>query len=181
MSNARLRFIALFMPAAALFAGGPARATGEPAGGSHRVSAISPAVDQSSFLGEWELDLTRMPDTYGPPPKRVVYTFEDAGADQWRTKIDIAAADGSVRHVAIRYRRDGQMVPGEGDAGAGETAAVNAPAPNVLVMSLANNKILESVRVYAVSDDGREMTESAAAVTAAGAPFVRNFHFKRLR
>ena len=25
----------------------------------------------SPFLGQWELDLTRMPDTYGPPPKRV--------------------------------------------------------------------------------------------------------------
>jgi hypothetical protein len=178
MSYAHSRFTALVLPAVAavLIVGGNAFANSD-----HPTSAAAPAADQSPFLGEWELDLTRMPDSYGPPPKRVVYTFEDVGADQWRTTIDIAAADGSARHVAIRYRRDGQMVLGEGDAADGETAAVNAPAPNVLVMSLANNKILESVRVYAISADGREMTESAADVSAAGAPFVRNFHFRRTR
>jgi hypothetical protein len=53
--------------------------------------------------------------------------------------------------------------------------------PNVLVMSLAKNKTLGSVRVYVVSADGREMTESAANVNAAGEPFVRNFHFTRVR
>jgi hypothetical protein len=37
------------------------------------------------------------------------------------------------------------------------------------------------VRTYAISADGKEMTESAADVNEAGEPFVRNFHFKRVR
>ena len=32
----------------------------------------------SPFFGEWELDLTRMPGSYGPPPKRVLYGFRDS-------------------------------------------------------------------------------------------------------
>lgn len=180
MSYSPLRFSALLLHAAvALIVGGEAFASGK-AVRSQPAGVASPVTAQSPFLGKWELDLTRMPDSYGPAPKKVIYTFEDVGSDQWRTKIDITASDGGIRHIAVQYRRDGQMVQGEGDSTDGESAAVNAPAPNVLVMSLANNKSLESVRVYAVSADGQEMTESAADVTAEGVPFVRNFHFKRL-
>ena len=66
----------------------------------------TPSTETSSaFLGRWELDLTRLPDTYGPPPKRVTYSFEDVGNGQWLTRIDISAPDASVRHVVLRYRR----------------------------------------------------------------------------
>jgi hypothetical protein len=170
-SHPRFRALLPAAAVAALIVGGQAIAQpGHP-----------PAAGQSPFLGEWELDLTRMPDSYGPPPKRVTYTFEDAGSGQWRTKIDITAPDDSVRHMAVRYRRDGKMAPGEGDTSEADSAAVNSPAPDVLVMSLSKNKVLGSVRVYAVSADGKEMTESAANVDGTGAPFVRNFHFRRVR
>lgn len=168
MSYLHRRLCALIYPAAALFLNGQAMA---------QTAAPPP----SSFLGTWELDLSRMPADYGPPPRRVLYTFEEAGAGQWRTKIDITAQDGGVRHMAVQYRRDGRMAPGEGDTGEADSAAFNSPAPDVLVMSLAKDKRLGSVRVYALSADGREMTESAANVNGDGAPFVRNFHFTRLR
>jgi hypothetical protein len=196
MSYLYPRFGALLLHAAALVAGGqafaqpgdrscatPAATAGSPGSANGcRVTARAPlTTEQSPFLGEWELDLTRMPDTYGTYPKRVTYTFEHAGSGKWLTKIDITAPDDSVRHMAVAYRRDGKMAPGEGDTSEADSAAVNAPAPNVLVMSLAKNKSLGSVRVYAVSPDGKEMTESAANVDDTGAPFVRNFHFKRIR
>ncbi|MET3722852.1 hypothetical protein [Sphingomonas trueperi] len=172
MRTASPRFI-LCCSATALFllAGAPAAAgPDDPA-----------AASRSPFLGTWELDLARLPANYGPPPRQVLYTFEDVGAGQWRTSIDITAPDGSVRHMAVRYARDGSASAGEGDPSEADSAAINQPASNVLVMSLAKNKILGSVRVYAVSSDGKEMTESAAAADAGGAPFVRNFHFRRLR
>lgn len=137
--------------------------------------------DHPSFLGTWELDLARMPDNYGPSPKRVTYSFEDVGSGQWLTKIDIVDRDGGIRHMAVRYRRDGAMAAGEGDTAEADSAAVNSPAPDVLVMSLSKNRHLGSVRVYVISADGKEMTESAANVNDAGAPFVRNFHFTRIR
>lgn len=169
----RPRFKLLFVPAAAaaLVLGAAAMPPG----------AASPAAEQSPFFGEWELDLTRMPDTYGPPPKRVTFRFADAGAGQWLTEVDITAQDNSVRHMAVRYRRDGRAVQGEGDTAEGDSAAMNSPAPNILVISMAKNKHSSGVRVYAISPDGKEMTESAANVDSEGAPFVRSFHFKRIR
>lgn len=144
-----------------------------------RTPAATPAAARSPFLGTWELDLARMPDTYGPPPKRVTYSFADAGAGQWLTRIDIAARDGGGRHVSIRLTRDGKAVPGEGDT-VDEYAAAMSPNPNVLVMSLSRAKSLESVRTYTVSADGKEMIESAADVDPSGMPFVRLFHFRRI-
>lgn len=175
-SHPRLRAAFLLAAPAALILGGHAIAQPE-----DPVGAALPVTEQSPFLGEWQLDLTRLPDTYGPPPKKVIYAFKDVGSGTWQTKIDITGRNDSVRHIAIQYRRDGRAVPGEGDVADGESAAVNSPAPNVLVMSLSKNKGLESVRVYAISADGNEMTESAADVNGEGAPFVRNFHFKRVR
>jgi hypothetical protein len=169
------RFEAWFLPAAAaaLLVGGPALA--QP-GNTHPVTG-----EQSPFLGKWELDLARMPDSYGPPPKQVTFTFEDVGSGQWRTEIDITAPDDSLRHSAVQYRRDGKMAPGEGDTSEADSAAFTSPAPNVLVMGLAKNKVLGAVRVYTISADGKEMTESAANVDDKGAPFIRSFHFRRVR
>ncbi len=144
------------------------------------LTPASAATQQSPFLGTWELDLTRMPDTYGPPPKRVTFTFRDVGSEQWRTVVEITGGDDKVRQMAVQYRRDGQMACGEGDNSEGDSAAFKSPAPNILVMSQAKNKVLAGVRVYSISSDGNEMTESAANVDSTGAPFVRTFYFKRV-
>src|SRR3546814_8189908 len=40
------------------------------ASGPRLEGLAPPAAGQSPFLGKWELDLARMPDTYGPAPKR---------------------------------------------------------------------------------------------------------------
>ena len=145
------------------------------------LASARPAPRQApGFLGKWALDVTRMPVTYGTPPKSVTYSFLDIGNGVWQTDIDIVMPDASVRHMEVRYRRDGQAVKGDGDKLEGDSAAVNSPAPNVMVMSLAKEKSLESVRVYAVSADGKEMIESAADVDDKGVPFVRNFRFTRI-
>lgn len=136
---------------------------------------------RSPLLGTWELDLTRMPETYGASPKRVVYTIEDIGSGLWRTTIDITAPDDSTRHMTVTYQNDGKMAPGGGDTSEADSAAILVPAPNVLVMGLAKSKTLASVRVYTVSSDRKEMTEAAANVDGAGNPFVRKFYFKRIR
>lgn len=144
------------------------------------TAAAAPTPERSPFLGRWELDLTRMPSTYGPSPKRVVYAFSDIGSGMWLTTIDITAQDGSVRHMEVRYARDGQAGKSSGDLSEGDSAAVGSPGGNVLVMSIAADKRLGSVRTYAISADGLEMTEAAANVNGDGVPFVRNFHFRRI-
>lgn len=152
-----------------------------PSAGAAAIQTAQETAERSPFLGTWELDLTRMPDTYGPSPKRVTYDFADLGSGEWRTSVEITAPDDSVRHIAVRYRRDGGAVRGEGDSADGDTAAFISPAPNVLVMSLAKDGVPMGVRTYVVSPDGHEMTEAAAGVDGSGAPFVRNFHFRRVQ
>jgi hypothetical protein len=181
MSYSRPRPGALFLhAAAALTISGTALANSDAVRSSQPVGAALPVAEQSPFLGLWELDLTRMPATYGPPPKRVTFLFEEVGAGKWRTKVEITAPDDSVRRMAIEYRRDGQAVQGDGDDADADTAAFNSPAPNVLVMGMAKNNRFGGVRVYTVSGDGKEMTEAAAGADDKGVPFVRNFHFKRV-
>ena len=144
---------------------------------------MQPAMAQSAdspFLGQWALDLETMPVTYGTPPQSVTYAFTDIGGGRWETTIDIVMADGDNRHISVQYQRNGDAFKSDGDKLEGDTAAVGSPAPNVLVMSLARDKQLESVRTYAVSDDGMTMTESAADVDDEGKPFVRNFTFHRI-
>lgn len=143
------------------------------------LAAASPTA-RSPFLGEWELDVKTIPATYGTPPESVTYDIVDLHNGRWETRIHIVD-DHGVRDMAVSYARDVRANSGSGYAGEGDSAAVNSPAPNVLVMSLAKDKGLESVRVYAVSADGKTMTESAADVDDDGKPFVRNFRFTRAR
>jgi len=140
----------------------------------------APSRQASPFLGKWALDVAHMPVTYGAPPKSVTYEFVDLGNGRWETRIHIVDDGHGVRDMTVSYRRDGHANAGSGYAGEGDSAAVNSPAPNVLVMSLAKDKQLESVRTYVVSANGREMIESAADVDDAGVPFVRNFHYTRI-
>lgn len=146
------------------------------------LNAASPGAERGSpFLGEWELDLSRMPSTYGPAPKRVTYRFEALDRTKWRTVVDVTAPDDSVRHMVVDYTRDGSAAPGTADTSEADSAAFLSPTPDTLVMSLAKNRTLGSVRVYRVAADGRTMTETAGSVNGDGAPFVRMFHYKRLR
>jgi hypothetical protein len=149
----------------------------QPSDGAGQIAAQAAT---SPFLGIWELDLTRMPDTYGPPPKRVTFTFDDVGSGLWRTTVEIVGRDDSIRRGTIEYRRDGRAVQTQGDRIEADSAALSSPAPNVLVMCLAKDG-RASVRTYVISPDGREMTEAAANVDETGVPFVRSFHFRRIR
>lgn len=146
-----------------------------------QAGSASPADDSSSpFLGRWELDLRRLPDNYGAAPKRVTYAFADIGAGKWRSTIDVTDPDDRVRHMVVDFRRDGTAVRGGGDTSEADEAAFISPSPRVLIMNLAKERRPGSVRVYTVSDDGGEMTESAASVTTNGAPMIRRFHYRRL-
>lgn len=176
MTDPRSKTRLLFAAMATLSPVLAAPAAAQPAAAAGQAAAQSAP---SPFLGTWELDLTRMPDTYGPPPKRVTFTFEDAGSGLWRTTVEILGRDDSVRRGTIQYRRDGRAVQNEGDRFEADSAAFSSPAPNVLVMCLAKDG-RASTRTYVISPDGREMTEAAANVDGGGTPFVRSFHFRRV-
>ncbi len=154
---------------------------GAPHAAPQPVAAPGATATSSVFFGKWELDLTRMPDSYGPPPKRVLFEFADLRDGRWQTTIDITDRDDSIRHMAVAYRPDGSTAPITMKNSEADSVAVLLPVPDVLILNLGRAKTLGSVRVYTMLAGGNEMIESAAALTSEGQPFVRTFHFKRVR
>lgn len=138
---------------------------------------------QSSLLGSWSLDVSRMAAPPSARPKSVIITFADigtAGADKWSTKVTITGGDGTVREMTSRYARGGKAVPIEGDQMEADIAAVATPTPNVMVLALGKNDQPASTRIYTVSADGRAMTEQAVSYDGEGKPVIRTHYFSRI-
>jgi len=140
------------------------------------VPALSaPAQPAASFLGKWTLDA----GASAAAPASVTAEFADDGAGNWNTTYVIAAKDGSVRRMTSRERLDGKPVAIVGDQSIADSAAMTSPQPGVLVLALFKAGTLQSTRVYTLSADGREMTESAAVVGDDGKPAVLHFRWVR--
>jgi hypothetical protein len=139
------------------------------------ASAVSP------LLGTWAVDVSRLPIPAEVRPKSVTFLFSDEGAGKWRTQVDILGGDGSQRHMSSTYTLDGSPAPIEGDMAEADVAAVNLPAPNVMVLELGKDGRPASTRVYVVAPDGKTMIETAAYIGPDGKPIMRTNYFNRRR
>lgn len=141
--------------------------------------AAAPQPAPSPFIGLWKLDTGSMTTPVDTRPASVTAEFADAGAGMWNTTYVITAKDGSARRMSSSERLDGNAVPIAGDQAEADSVAMTSPTPDVLVMGLTKAGNLGSVRVYTMSADGREMTESATVVGEDGKPMVRRFRWVR--
>ena len=99
--------------------------------------ALAPVAEPSSpLLGSWAVDVTRLPMQPEARPKHVTFTFSDAGAGKWTTKVDIFGGDGSERHMTSTYALDGTPAEIQGDMAEADTGAVKLPQPNIMVLQL---------------------------------------------
>ena len=142
------------------------------------LSAAAPQPAASPFLGQWKLD-TGSAAAGDAGPASVTAEFTDTGAGVWNTTYVITARDGSARRMTSRERLDGTPVAITGDQSIADSAAMTAPQPGVLVLALFKGGTLQSTRVYTLSPDGSEMTESAAVVGDDGKPAVLRFRWVR--
>lgn len=110
------------------------------------------------LLGRWALDVSRIPE--GERPQRVTFTFRAAPEQKLATHVEIVAKDGGVTTAETVAAVDGASVPIVGNLPIADTAALRRPAPNTLVMTFAKAGTPVSTRVYTVSKDRREMTET---------------------
>ena len=142
------------------------------------MSAPAQQPDSSPFFGQWKLDTGSVqPNDAGPAS--VTAEFADGGAGYWNSTYVITAKDGSAKRMTSRERLDGKAVPIDGDQSIYDSVAASSPMPGVLVMGLTKGGNLGSVRVYTVSANGREMTESATVVGDDGKPTVLRFRWTR--
>lgn len=140
------------------------------------VGAVMPAAP-SPLVGRWSLDVARIPAE--ERPQSVLITFQPAPGGRWTTRIEITGADGTRLHADSTAGVDGVAVPVSGTMAFIDTVSLRQPAANTLVMTLGNNGVPMSTRVYTVAKDGQSMTET---IIWAGAdlPKLETTHFTRI-
>lgn len=116
------------------------------------------APDASPLVGNWSLNVSRIPEN--ERPKRVTFAFRSLPDGKWMTRVDITAPDGSSTHAESTAAVDGAPAPITGTIPFADTVALRQPAPDTLVMTFARAGTPVSTRVYTVAKDRRSMTET---------------------
>lgn len=141
--------------------------------------ARSEGLRGSPLIGSWAVDIARLPVPPEARPKRVTITFAEADDGRLSTSVQVEDASGSQMNADAIAALDGTPTAVSGNLEA-DTSAVTMPIPQVLVMQLVKEGVPASTRVYAVSDDGESMIETASYVGADRQPVMRTNYFSRV-
>lgn len=144
------------------------------------TAAHADQVPSSPLIGEWSVDLERLPMPAEARPKSVRIVFAEGEDGAMNTRVEVVYGEDQRMSAVATTRLDGTPAPVTGSLEADETATT-LPAPNVLVMQLARGGVPASTRVFTVSAEGGTMTETVAYVGADGHPLMRTHHFTRVR
>lgn len=142
--------------------------------------AFARSSHASPLIGEWSVDLSRLPMPPEARPKSVTIAFSDAGNQALGIQVDIVNADGTKLHSQGAAPLDGTPAAVK-DSIEADITAVKMPAPNVLIMQLGKNGIPASTRIYTAAADGKSMIETAAYFDKDGRPVLRTNYFTRVR
>ena len=144
--------------------------------------ALAASLDASPLVGSWAVDVSRLPIPPQNRPKSVTITFADAGGGKWTTQVDIIDAAGSENYSVGTTALDGKPAPVK-NSNEADIAAMQMPAPNVLVLSLGKDGSPASTRIYTVAADGKTMIETVTYFWDNGQPMpaMRTNHFTRVR
>lgn len=146
---------------------------------AHGVVGAEPAA-ANGVLGAWAVDTTRLPLAPQARPRSVTITFSDEGPGKLRTKVEVVDPAGTLLLAEGITPLDGSATPVKSNFEA-DVSATSMPRPEVLIMQLAKGGQPASTRIYAVSPDGRQMTETVAYFGPDGQPLLRKNYFSRLR
>jgi DNA-binding CsgD family transcriptional regulator len=140
-------------------------------------TAQSAVTMQSPLVGNWSLDLMRIPAE--ERPRSVTIAFRKLPDARWNTVVEIVGPEGSQQRAESKAALDGVAVPVTGTMGFIDSVSLRQPNPNTLVMTLGKDGRRVSTRVYTVSDDGKTMTETIVWA-ADGMPKVETTYFNRV-
>lgn len=146
----------------------------------HGMPARAGSPANSTLIGSWAVDISRLPTPPEARPKSATITFGDAGDRGWATRVDIVDASGSRKHIEGFSPLDGTPRPVTGNYEA-DVAATTMPVSNVLIMQLAKDGLPASTRIYTVVEGGKSMIETAAYFGKDGQPIMRTHYFTRVR
>lgn len=135
---------------------------------------------QSPLLGEWSVDVSRLPIPPQARPKSVTITFSRTQVGALMTQVEVIDSTGGRAFAEGTSTPDGKPVSVRGNLEA-DMAAAMMPAPDVLVMQLSRGGMPASTRVYSVAEGGKSMVETVAYFDNEGRPALRTNYFDRVK
>lgn len=135
------------------------------------------AAEKHLLVGTWVVDVSRLnqPD----PPASVTMTLTEAGGGDYIMTFDIVTQDGS------KLRLGGERAtPGSGPVAiqnGGDVDIVTFTMPNrrTLVMGAGLAGRPSHTRVWTLTDDGKEMTETIVGHIDGKTPHIRTNYWRR--
>jgi hypothetical protein len=127
------------------------------------------------LLGVWSLDLARVSQ---PGPRSVTITLRESDGGAYRMAVHIEAPDGT------HMKSEGEFTPGGGTVLVQGSADVDVvtftmPSRRILVMAGAYQGRPSHTRVWALTDDGKEMTETIVGHIDGKTPHIRTNYWVR--
>jgi hypothetical protein len=147
----------------------------------HSAMALAQPPAASPLLGQWAVDVSRLPMAPEARPKSVTFTFADAGEGKWATEVAIVDPAGVQLRSFATVALDGTSVPIKGATLEADTVALKHPVPNVLIMALAKDGHPASTRIYSVAADGKTLVETSVYADDKGVPVMRTYELTRIR
>ena len=125
------------------------------------------AQSTDSQVGTWKLNLAKSKYSPGPAPKSATTKIEAVGAGT-KVIVDLAQADGSMRHWEFTANYDGKDNPITGNnPNADMVARTRINATTIQTISKKGGKVT-TTQTSAVSADGKTRTVTTKGVNAAG-------------
>jgi hypothetical protein len=135
------------------------------------------AAEKHLLVGTWVVDVSRLnqPD----PPASVTMTLTEAGGGDYIMTFDIVAQDGS------KLRLGGERAT----PGGGPVAIQNGGDVDIVTFTMPNRRTLvmgaglagrpSHTRVWTLTDDGKEMTETIVGHIDGKTPHIRTNYWRR--
>ncbi|HTE41753.1 MAG TPA: hypothetical protein VK629_13050 [Steroidobacteraceae bacterium] len=144
------------------------------------LDASAAPASASPLIGRWAVDISRLPIPPEARPRSVTITFTNAGNESLTMQVKIVDAAGAEINSVGTGTLDGKATSVAGSPEA-DLSAMKMPAPDVLVLALGKDRLPASTRIYAVSEDGKTMIETAVYFESDGLPVMRTNYFTRAR
>jgi len=128
------------------------------------------AAEKHALLGTWKVDIATVQSPN--PPKSVTLTLEEAGEGAYHITVTIETPDGSKSKSEGTFKPDGSTnrVTGNADF---DVVSTTMPTRRMLVMAGAFGGHPSSTRIWSLSDDGKQMIETAVRHLPDGTPYQR--------
>ncbi len=134
------------------------------------TTAPAAQAEGSLLLGTRHVDVTKLP--VPQPPKGGTLNLTQVVPGEMKMTIDVTNTDGTVIHSESTFKTDGSASPVQGSLDV-DTVSVTLPNRRTLIMGTGMKGHPSNTRVFALSDDSRQITENIVSHDANGVPHAR--------